>query len=131
VKAFIAIILFIVLQSQHLLMVGTIVHYQWNKKEITAKFCINKNKPKVHCNGKCHLKKQLKNIEEVGQPSSNPNQSKEIKYFATEPFIVMEEMQFAFANNGCELLEAHYSTYNINYKYQYSYTKKQPPAVYC
>lgn len=112
-------------------MVGTIVHYQWNKKEITAKFCINKNKPKVHCNGKCHLKKQLKNIEEVGQPSSNPNQSKEIKYFATEPFIVMEEMQFAFANNGCDFLEVHYSTFNINYKYQYNYTKKQPPAVYC
>ena len=40
-------------------------------------------------------------------------------------------MQFAFANNGCELLEAHYSTYNIDYKYQYSYTKKQPPAAFC
>ena len=26
---------------------------------IIAKYCVNKDKPEMHCNGKCHLMKQL------------------------------------------------------------------------
>lgn len=37
-----------------------IVHYGLNIKEITEKYCVNKDKPMLHCNGKCHLAKQLK-----------------------------------------------------------------------
>ncbi len=36
-----------------------VAHYEWNKKLITAKYCENKTKPKMHCNGLCHLRKQL------------------------------------------------------------------------
>lgn len=49
------------------------MHYQLNKKFIAEKLCENKAKPKMHCNGKCHLKKTLKQL--VGQSkekSSSP-----------------------------------------------------------
>ena len=56
-----------------------VINYEVHKEFITANFCINKQKPQLQCNGKCHLSKQikaqeaktnslasiLKNIEEV------------------------------------------------------------------
>ena len=38
--------------------------YQINKNEIAAKFCVNKNRPMMHCNGQCYLGKQLRKAEE-------------------------------------------------------------------
>jgi hypothetical protein len=33
--------------------------YLMNKEYISKVLCVNKNSPEKHCNGKCHLKKQL------------------------------------------------------------------------
>ena len=41
-----------------------LVHYEINKDEITAKYCVNKDKPTMHCCGKCLLKKKLAEQEE-------------------------------------------------------------------
>lgn len=38
--------------------------YLLNTKYITENFCVNKEKPKLKCNGKCHLAKELKHDEE-------------------------------------------------------------------
>jgi len=37
-----------------------IVDYAINKEYIAKNLCENRNKPKLNCNGKCHLMKQLK-----------------------------------------------------------------------
>lgn len=36
---------------------------------ITKKFCINKDKPELQCNGKCHLAKQL----QIAEQQNNKN----------------------------------------------------------
>ena len=41
------------------------VHWKINQTAITEKFCENKAKPVLKCNGKCHLMKQLKLREEL------------------------------------------------------------------
>jgi len=41
-----------------------LVNYEVNKKEITDKYCVNKDKPQMHCCGKCLLKKKLAEQEE-------------------------------------------------------------------
>jgi hypothetical protein len=46
-----------------------------NKATITQNFCENKSKPKMHCNGKCHLKKQL--AKDDKKQESMPFSSKE------------------------------------------------------
>jgi hypothetical protein len=33
--------------------------YELNKDYITKNFCVNKAKPMMHCNGKCHMRKEL------------------------------------------------------------------------
>jgi hypothetical protein len=35
-----------------------------NQIELAAKYCVNKKKPMLHCNGKCYLAKQLKKLEQ-------------------------------------------------------------------
>jgi hypothetical protein len=39
------------------------VNFYLNQKEIADKECENKNRPEMHCNGKCFLAKQLKKAE--------------------------------------------------------------------
>ncbi len=36
-----------------------LINYQVNKEYISKNLCENKNKPMLHCNGRCHLQKQL------------------------------------------------------------------------
>ena len=33
--------------------------YEINKSEIIENFCVNKEKPKLHCEGKCHMKEMM------------------------------------------------------------------------
>lgn len=58
----------------------TWLSYEWNKSEITRLFCINKDKPTMHCNGSCHLKKELEKTE------STPKNAKSAS-FKTEVLI--------------------------------------------
>lgn len=50
-----------------------IIDYFLNVSEITELFCINKEKPQLNCNGKCHLKTQIKEVEknDTKSPFSN------------------------------------------------------------
>ena len=50
--------------------VAPLIEYAVNKDYIAKVLCINKDKPKMHCNGKCYLNKQLKkaNDEEKEKP---------------------------------------------------------------
>jgi hypothetical protein len=40
-----------------------VVSYQLNKARITAQYCVNKARPQLRCNGKCHLAKQLRQAD--------------------------------------------------------------------
>lgn len=39
---------------------GIIAHYQLNKEYIARVLCENRDKPQLHCDGKCYLAKRLK-----------------------------------------------------------------------
>lgn len=40
------------------------VKYEFSKDYIIENYCVNKDKPELHCDGKCYLAKQLKAAEE-------------------------------------------------------------------
>ncbi len=40
-----------------------VVNYELNKAQITARYCVNKARPLLHCNGQCHLARQLRKAE--------------------------------------------------------------------
>ncbi|UTA66347.1 hypothetical protein [Emticicia sp. 21SJ11W-3] len=47
------------------------LQYEFNKEYIIKNYCINKNRPEMHCDGKCYLAKKLKAAEQ-----NEDNQSK-------------------------------------------------------
>ncbi len=71
-----SILLFIAILSQSLSKMILFSNYIINKESITLKFCENKNKPKMKCNGKCHLKKQLQ--EQDKKENSSKTDIKEV-----------------------------------------------------
>jgi hypothetical protein len=55
-----------------------VFEYKLNKDYIAQKLCVNKAKPKLHCNGKCQMMKRL--AEEGKQSSTNTtNNTSKIK----------------------------------------------------
>jgi len=57
-KAF-ALILFFLFALRPAYNVGYVLYYELNIDYIINTYCINKEKPQLQCNGKCHLMKQL------------------------------------------------------------------------
>lgn len=77
--------------------------YQLHKDYIASTLCENKDKPEMHCDGQCHLKKQLEEDDEKDQsPVNSVKQVNEILLFFTElrpalnfeNFIKSEEEKF-------------------------------------
>ncbi len=55
------------------------VNWKINKDRITELYCVNKNNPLMHCEGKCYLSLQLKAIEKEYQQSKAPFSNKQFK----------------------------------------------------
>lgn len=95
--------------SSALLIAG----YEFNKGYITAKFCVNKSKPMLHCNGKCHLQKQLKEEQKREQNPTTSNKEKQ------------EVVQY------CESLSGQsFSIYSVEKINLFSYQENEFPDVY-
>ncbi|MBP9152453.1 MAG: hypothetical protein KBF73_09240 [Flavobacteriales bacterium] len=54
-------------------------NYEVNTASIIEKFCENKDKPELHCDGKCHLAKQIQADSE--QKSETPASESELMTF--------------------------------------------------
>jgi hypothetical protein len=60
------------------------IDYFINYNYIAKNLCENKDKPKLKCNGKCHLKKELKKVEE----SKQTNKKIPVTETKREPFVI-------------------------------------------
>lgn len=58
-----------------------VADYVVNQDFIAKTLCENKNKPKLKCNGKCHLAKQLAKQEKKEKPTSSSKEKFETVYF--------------------------------------------------
>jgi hypothetical protein len=52
-----------------------VLNWKINQDLITEKYCVNKDKPMMNCDGKCYLSKQLENLElkEEQERKNHPN----------------------------------------------------------
>ncbi len=72
-----------------------IVNYQLNKDYFSNVLCENKEKKAMHCEGKCHLKKELDKEEKSGNtPTGNCKEKFEITLYNTihEEEIIFEDL---------------------------------------
>ncbi len=95
-----------------------LVDYAFNKEKITRVFCVNKDKPVMHCNGKCHLMKELKKNSEES-PRSNA------------PRLLVENLLPHFSNSTFAFVPPfHVSIPMIDFAYQEPSSSSHPASVY-
>jgi len=75
VKAFFSYLLISLVLLQTFSREVLVVDFALNRATITARFCVNKARPQLHCDGKCYFAKQLKQQEE--RENKAPNVLKE------------------------------------------------------
>jgi len=82
--------------------------YELNKNYIAAKLCENRNKPWLHCNGKCYLMKKIKQAEEKQNASERETQKNLVQESICEDtpqvtFFTQLIRVIAIPNNRIEL----------------------------
>ena len=115
-KKIIFIIVVIILVKPVLPVLEYVVNYEYISKVL----CINKDKPKMHCNGKCHLMQELAKASDAEKPISSDKKGisqiievlffEEIKSFRIKPiyFGTKEKINKSYSNlyfylNSCSV----------------------------
>ena len=105
-KKIIFIIVVIILVKPVLPVLEYVVNYEYISKVL----CINKDKPKMHCNGKCHLMQELAKVSDAEKPISSDKKGisqiievlffEEIKSFRIKPiyFGTKEKINKSYSN---------------------------------
>lgn len=68
--------------AKPLYVVSVLGNYYTNIEEIIEKYCVNKEEPKLQCNGKCHLAKQL-------NQSAPTTEDQNVAINLTESFVML------------------------------------------
>ncbi len=75
-----SILLFASFAIRPAMEISTVLYYQLNIDTIVEKYCVNKERPRLNCNGKCYLMSQIK-----GKTQSSTENSDTV--IITEAFI--------------------------------------------
>lgn len=73
-KAILAHILILTILSANFGQLFVYAGFELNQKYIASEFCINKDKPQLHCNGKCYLMNKVKQAQEKEKSQERENQ---------------------------------------------------------
>src|ERR1051326_6833967 len=60
-----------------------VINYLFHKEYISAVLCENKDKPMLHCNGKCHMIKEMKKAGDEESKSNLPSSRTSAEDFTT------------------------------------------------
>ena len=65
-----------------------VIEYKWNKDYIVKNLCVNKARPKMHCNGKCQMMKRLAEEEKQNSEENSTSSKSKIQdvVFSNEIF---------------------------------------------
>ncbi len=96
--------------------------YEFNKLEIIEKFCVNKEDISLQCEGKCHLKTQLKKADE-SQPFSDNKVVEEYSFVFFFAEIQKEKIK------DKEWLANHSTAYLNSYFFLHSNNLFRPPRA--
>lgn len=99
-----------------------IVDFYVNQDTIIAKKCINKDKPELHCDGKCYLKKELNTQKQITTDQENT----ELKTFIFTPIFIQNMRSIQIDRIFASTIDFnHY--YKISYSFLFSTQLLNPP----
>ena len=91
-KSIVVFFLFIFILQCGMKGIITIVFY-FQQESITKTLCENRDKPKMHCNGKCYLAKQLKKEEKKDKGIQKVNKEV-VEFFMITPETYLYDLIF-------------------------------------
>ena len=101
--------------------VQPVLHYVLNYKKIVNELCINRDKPELHCDGKCYLM-QLIDKKQSENPTSH--QAIQMEFYPIG-FVELMDLKFAPLNS--------FKTKTFTYQDKYTYLSieaiDKPPQV--
>ena len=100
-KKIVAIVAFIGILLQTLSQVVIVAEYYANKDYIAKNLCENRDKPKMHCDGKCCLKKKLakEGKEQAPTPGNQKNESSVTLFYNDTHFEIAPVLAVSTANH--------------------------------
>ena len=122
-KKNISIILFIAFAFRPIYHTGYIAYFKCNIDTIIEKYCVNKDKPILQCNGKCHLAKKIRIDVDLSD-----NNTKGITTSAEAFFPVFKENNFNYSfKNLLFVKKKEYWKLKSLYSITFINALKQPP----
>ena len=105
-KKIIAIVALIGIMLQTFSQVVVLAHYYVHKDYIAKNLCENRDKPMMHCDGKCCLKKKLAKQGKEQAPSPTNNKSEQVvtlffsnTCYEIRPLTILSEANHFFNRN--------------------------------
>ncbi len=108
--------------ASSLKVAGTLSYYALFTDDFIDRYCVNKERPELHCDGKCYLAKMLLQESNDDNPPINIEllKNETILFLEKSPaFEIIGDQGFAIAN------------YRYNDRYEYCYLKEvtHPPRL--
>lgn len=117
--------LFIVLIALFLKPILPVVDYVVNYEYISKVLCENKDKPKLQCNGKCHLMKELAKAADTEKPISSDKKS----FSPIQEVLFFKEIKtYNLVSCGCSKQTKNSSSYLNLYSYLNANSEFHPPT---
>ncbi len=122
-KRLIALILLVILISTHFSMYMVYAGFTMNRKMIAEKFCINKSRPWLHCDGKCYFMKKIRQAEENEKKQESKDHLNRLEIsFLQEPF------NYSAGESNINIsLKSTYPAYAYHYSSRYLDCIFRPP----
>jgi hypothetical protein len=95
--------------------------FSLNQKYIASSLCENRDKPWMHCNGKCYLMKKIKLAEEKEKSEERQNQKNSFQLAIVDPAINLD-----FTTNLIQVLLPHEIPFALS---SYAASIFQPPKA--
>lgn len=105
---------------------SNILYYQLNIDYIVEKYCVNKERPSLNCNGKCYLMSQMKAQTQSKDESTNTT-------ISTETFIPLffEDLSIQLAQNNPVIIKPTQNwSHDTIHLQSYHSTIDHPPEFY-
>ena len=87
-----------------------------------AKNCVNKAKPKMHCNGQCQMMKKIQQEEKAAQQNSERKAQNKLPVLSSRSFFCSVEIFSSSIKNK-------YLQQNINHTYDRAFAVFHPPQA--
>ena len=99
-----------------------LINYQLNKEVIAQKYCVNKDKPQMKCNGKCHMKKEL---------AKNENRNNKTNFSKEKEMAKLSVERLHLVNLVFSAKQNHFPPYFMNFPSDRSDIASPPPKLSC